>query len=229
MKNTSRLLLVLSVLLAWGCGLIAQSARPAEVASATAATSAETAAAGAPEIDTHGPRETPEATIPPLLTLVPGISGTLTAVYSTPGAEKTLLAQQTVGASANATAGLQLRELSRTLLKQCPNPTDSPMPRWLNIPVMPEATAGQVVQTLAGPYYCFRAPVTVEQMESFYETNLQAPSWVQEEYVSGSMEFIGLSQSGIQLLFIGSGPGNQNDLIVVINITRALSLPTSKP
>ena len=168
---------------------------------------------------------TPEAaTISPLLTSVPGIAQTLTAVFSTPGAENTLVAQQTVVA---ATQGVQLQALS-TLLSQCPNPADPPMRNWLDIPVMPQATAGQVVQTLVGPYYCCRAPVTPADVEAFYKEKLPS-SWLLQAAANGSMEFVGLSSSGVQLLVIASGPGNKNDLVVAINVTRRIGIPTLKP
>lgn len=176
--------------------------------------------------ETPSPSETaPAPTIPPFLTSIPGIGATLTALASTPGAENTFVAQQTRMA---ATQDVQLKELG-SLLTQCPNPSDPPLQNWVDIPVMPQATAGQVVQTLIGSYYCFRAPVTVEEMESFYQEKLTPPSWLLEADANGSMEFIGLGQAGVQLLFLISGPGNKNDLIVAINVTSPMSIPTPKP
>lgn len=178
--------------------------------------------------ETLSPSDTetaPAATIPPLLTSIPGIAATLTAAASTPGAENTLVAQQTMMA---ATQGVQLKELG-SLLTPCPNPSDPPMQNWVDIPVMPQATAGQVVQTLIGSYYCFRAPVTVEEMESFYKEKLPSPGWVLQADANGSMEFIGLGQAGVQILFLISGPGNKNDLIVAINVTKPMGIPTPKP
>src|SRR5258708_2314100 len=128
-----------------------------------------------------------------------------------------------------ASLGAQLNGFSGTLCSQCSNPSDPPEQNWLGVPVMPQATAGQVVQTLIGSYYCFRAPVTAGDMESFYKEKLQPPGWLMQADANGSMEFVGLSQSGAQLLFIVSGPGNQNDLLVAINVTRPMSFPTSKP
>jgi hypothetical protein len=170
--------------------------------------------------------ETPPApTIPPLLTSIPGIAATLTAVAGTPGAESTLEAQQTKMA---ATLGVEIQGLS-SLLSQCPNPSGPPMQNWGDIPVMPQAAAGQVVQTLLGPYYCFRAPVTVEEMEIFYKGNLSSQGWVLQADANGAMEFIRLGQAGGQLLFLISGPGKKNDLIVAISETRQISIPTRKP
>jgi hypothetical protein len=183
---------------------------------------------------TFTPTETPvpssiptlaQATIPPILASIPGIAGTLTAVYSTPGAQETLVANQTMVSSTEA---VSLNELSGSLLSQCPNPSDPPLETWGNVPVMPQATAGQEVQTLIGTYYCFRAPVTVQDMEIFYKQNLPSPQWVLQSDVNGSMVFIGLGQAGAQFLSLASGPGNKNDLIVAINLTRPLALPTPK-
>jgi hypothetical protein len=168
----------------------------------------------------------PGVTIPLILTSTPGIAMTLTAVYSTPGAQNTRIAQQTIVA---ATEAVQIGGLSRSLLSQCPNPSDPPMQNWVNIPVMPQATAGQVVQTLIGSYYCFRAPVTVEEMETFYKEKLPPPGWVMQSDVNGSMVFVSLNPAGMQSLFIVSGPGNKNDLIVAINVSRPISIPTQKP
>ena len=61
---------------------------------------------------------------------------------------------------------------------------------------MTQATAGQVVQTLIGSYYCFRAPVTVEEMETFYKSQLTPPNWYMQSDVNGQMVFIGISQAG---------------------------------
>ena len=94
---------------------------------------------------------------------------------------------------------------------------------------MPQAIAGQVVQTLIGSYYCFRAPVTVADMETFYKDKLQPPNWVMQNDSNGSMVFVGLSQSGAQFLTLNSGPGNKNDLIVAINVTNPMLMPTPKP
>jgi hypothetical protein len=128
-----------------------------------------------------------------------------------------------------ATVAIQLTGLSSSLLSQCPNPSDPPMENWVNIPVMPQATAGQVVRTLIGSYYCFRAPVTVAEMETFYKEKLLAPNWIMQSDVNGSMVFFGFSQAGIQSLFLNSGPGNKNDLIVAINVTASINMPTQKP
>ncbi len=177
--------------------------------------------------DTAAVTETPAvATISPLLTNVPGIAATLTAVYSTPGAASTLVAEQTQGA---ATLVPQLGGFSNNLLSQCQNPTDPPMQSWLDIPVMPQATAGQVVQTLIGSYYCFRAPVTAADVESFYKGKLTAPQWMVQADANGSIVFAGASQAGGQILFIVYGPGNKNDLLVAINVTAPLAFPTPKP
>ena len=169
---------------------------------------------------------TPADTIPLFLASTPGIAATLTAVYSTPGFRETQVAQQTRLA---ATEGVQMQALSGSLLSQCPNPSDPPMQKWVDIPVMPQATAGLVLQTLIGSYYCFRAPVTVAGMETFYKDQLQPPNWVMQNDSNGSMVFVGLSQSGAQLLTLNSGPGNKNDLIVAINVTNPLLMPTPKP
>ncbi len=136
-----------------------------------------------------------QATIPPFLASIPGIAGTLTAVYSTPGAQETLVANQT---RVSATEAVSLNQLSGTLLSQCPNPSDPPLKTWVDVPVMPQATAGQEVQTLIGSYYCFRAPVTVQDMENFYKQNLPSPAWVLQSDANGSMVFIGLGPAGAQ-------------------------------
>jgi hypothetical protein len=166
----------------------------------------------------------PPATIDPLLTATPGIAATLTAVFSTPGAQGTFVAKQTMMA---ATIGALLPGFS-DLLSQCPNPSDPPMQNWVDIPVMPQATAGQVVQTLIGSYYCFRIPVTIGQVESFYKDKLTPSGWSLMSDVNGQMMFIGYSQAGIQQLFLISGPGNKNDLIVALNVTNPLIIPTPK-
>ncbi len=94
---------------------------------------------------------------------------------------------------------------------------------------MPQATAGQVVQTLVGPYYCFRVQATAAEVDSFYKEKLTAPNWVLQADANGTMLFVGLSQAGAQLLTVMHGPGNKNDMLVAINVTRPLGIPTPKP
>ncbi len=179
------------------------------------------------QISASSPTETaPAATIPAMLTSIPGIADTLTAVYSTPGAEATIEAQTT---SLAATQSVEMSGFSKSLLKECPNPSDPPKQSFADIPVMPQATAGQVVETLIGSYYCFRAPVTVEQMETFYKEQLTSPRWILQSAVNGQMTFIGMSPNGMQILMLVSGPGDKNDLLVAINVTRPVVLPTPKP
>jgi hypothetical protein len=151
---------------------------------------------------------------------------TLTAVFSTPGAQNTLAAQQTMAAGTEA---VQMGGLSTSLLSQCPNPSDPPRQDWVGIPVMPQATAGQVVQTLIGSYYCFRAPVTIADVEAFYKAKLQPPDWMMQNDTNGSMVFIGSGHGAVQLLMILSGPGNKNDVIVALNPTRPIGLPSPTP
>ena len=231
-KRPVKFLLASTVLLIWGCRLVSQSISIVPTATLPATETVATATrAEAVVLATRTPTasSTPEAAaIPPLLTSVPGIAPTLTAMYSTPGAGATLAAQQTTIA---ATVGVQLQGFAATLLKQCPNPADPPLQSWVNIPIMPQATAGQVVQTLIGSYYCFRAPVTTQDVEAFYEGRLLAPDWIMESDANGSLQFIGVSQAGAQVLFIVSGPADQNDLLIAINVTRPMmmGLPTSKP
>ena len=177
--------------------------------------------------DTPAATETTEvATISPLLTNIPGIQLTMTQAYLTPGIEKTLVANQTAMASDLAS---HLTGFSDTLLKQCPDPSDVPKNNWVDIPVMSEATAGQQVDTLIGSYYCFRAPVTGADVEAFYKARLTSPSWTLQADANSTMQFFGLSQSGIQLLFIVYAPSQKNDLLVAINVTVPLAIPTQKP
>jgi hypothetical protein len=150
----------------------------------------------------------------------------VTAVFSTPGQGASLGAQPTTIA---ATQGVQLKSLSRSLLSQCPNPSAAPLAHWLNIPVMPQATAGQVVQTLIGPYYFFQAPVTPGQVNACYQDALQGPDWRIAAETTGALEFAGLGQAGAQLLFIVSGPGTGGGLIVAINVTNPVGFPILQP
>jgi len=237
MLQVWRFLLVLSVLVLAGCNAAAQSAEPTSkpVSAQTPLavvnlppTETATVVPTATETMTPLPSETPTptATIPSFLTSTPGIAATLTVIFSTPGAQATLSAQQTMVA---ATEVAQMQGFSTELLSQCPNPSDPPKQTWVNIPVMPQATAGQVVQTLIGSYYCFRAPVTAADLETFYKSQLMPPNWVLQSDANGQMVFIGFGQSGAQFLTLVSAPGNQNDLVVAINVTNPIMIPTRKP
>jgi hypothetical protein len=239
MLQVKRYLLVFSVLLFAACNAVTQLFQATQIPVPTptapevtdtplppTATVAPTATAT--ETMTPSPSETatPAAAIPLFLTSTPGIAATLTAVFSTPGAQETLAAQQTMEA---ATVGAKMQGFSTTLLSQCPNPSDPPKQKWVDIPVMPQATAGQEVQTLIGSYYCFRAPVTVADMETFYKNQLTSPNWIMQSDENGQMVFVGVSMTGAQFLTLDSGPGNKNDLIVAINVTNPMMMPTWKP
>ena len=224
------IVLMIIALFTFACSAIsAPTETPSPTVIPPSATSSSTATMAA--TDTNTPTstttatETPEATISPLLTAIPGIAQTLTALYSTPGAANTLMAQQTMAA---ATQGVQLQSLS-DFLSQCPNPADPPMQSWLDIPVMPQATAGQVVQTLVGSYYCFRAPVTPDEVDAFYRDKLLPQNWLLQAAANGSMEFVRLNQAGAQLLLVTSGRSDKNDLLVAINVTRPIGIPTLQP
>ena len=218
-----RFLLVPFVLLMLGCGLVTQLVAPTQTLQSPPPTTPVTQAV---ETEMPAPSETPQAaTISPLLTSIPGIATTLTAVYLTPGVENTLAAQQTMIA---ATEGVQLKSFSK-FLDQCPDPSDPPIQNWVDVPVIPQATAGQRVDTLVGSYYCFRAPVSGTDVETFYKEKLAPPNWVLQADANGTMQFFGLGQSGIQMLFVTYGPSSKNDMLVSINVTGAISIPTIKP
>ena len=220
-----RFLLVPFVLLMLGCGLVNQTVAPTETIQSPPTTAPVTeTATTALATETPTPGESSQA-ISPLLTYVPGISTTLTAVFLTPGAQSTIVAQQTMVA---ATEGVQLKSFSK-FLDQCPDPSDPPTQTWVNVPVMPQATAGQRVDTLVGSYYCFRAPVSGTDVETFYKEKLAPPNWALQADANGTMQFFGLSQSGIQMLFVTYGPSNKNDMLVSINVTGSMSIPTIKP
>ena len=235
MLKVERFLLVLFLLLLVACNAEKKPIQAIQIPitgstslAVVASTATETVPSAPTATETLTPTPTstetavPTSAIPAFLTSIPGIAETLTAAYSTPGAQETLAAQQTMLA---ATEG----GLSGPLLSQCPNPSDPPMQAWVNIPVMPQATAGQVVQTLIGSYYCFRTPVTAQDVESFYKEKLTVPNWVMQSDANGTMIFVGLGPSGAQFLVLASGPGNQNDLIVAINVTNPMMMPTPKP
>jgi hypothetical protein len=237
MLKVGRFLLVLFLILLVACYAVKKPIQANQIpvtgptslaVVASAATETATISPTATETLTPTPTETaiPTSAIPAFLTSIPGIAATLTAVYSTPGAQETMAAQQTMAA---ATVGAQMQGFSNTLLSQCPNPSDPPKQIWVNIPVMPQATAGQVVETLIGSYYCFRAPVTAADVETFYKSQLTPPNWVMKGDENGQMVFIGISQAGAQLLTLVSGTGNNNDLIVAINVTNPMMMmPTPK-
>ena len=54
------------------------------------------------------------------------------------------------------------------------------------------------------------------------------PNWVMESDENGQRVFVGISQTGAQFLTLVSGPGDQNDLIVAINVTNTMKLNTRK-
>lgn len=57
------------------------------------------------------------------------------------------------------------------------NPQGTPLQEWKGIPVMPQATAGQ--EFAEGKTYSFRAPVTMKDVQDFYNQKLTALGWSQ--------------------------------------------------
>jgi hypothetical protein len=57
------------------------------------------------------------------------------------------------------------------------NPQGAPAQEWKGIPIMPQATAGQ--EFTANNSYSFRASVTIEEVQNFYNEQLTPLGWSQ--------------------------------------------------
>lgn len=65
------------------------------------------------------------------------------------------------------------------------DPTGEPVAVWNDIPIMPEATAGNEA---GGSNYSFRAPVSIEDVQTFYNDQLAALGWTQMMSIPGGGE-----------------------------------------
>ena len=66
------------------------------------------------------------------------------------------------------------------------NPQGTPVQEWKGIPVMPQATAGQ--EFSERDTYSFKAPVTTQEVQDFYNQKLTALGWKQPFSVPGGAE-----------------------------------------
>ena len=57
------------------------------------------------------------------------------------------------------------------------DPQGTPVQDWRGVPIMPQATAGQ--EFSENNTYSFRAPVTVQEVQDFYNQNLASLGWEQ--------------------------------------------------
>jgi hypothetical protein len=69
------------------------------------------------------------------------------------------------------------------------DPQGEPVAEWNGIPVMPEATAGQEIDTTT---YSFKVEVTVKEVEDFYKARLSDLGWKQpfDTTVTGNSSFL---------------------------------------
>jgi len=65
------------------------------------------------------------------------------------------------------------------------NPTGEPVAVWNDIPIMPQATAGNEA---GGGNYSFRAPVSLDDVRTFYNDQLKALGWTQMMSLPSSSE-----------------------------------------
>ena len=66
------------------------------------------------------------------------------------------------------------------------NPQGTPAQEWKGIPIMPQATAGQ--EFSERNTYSFKAPVTVKEVQDFYNQKLTALGWSQPFTLPGGAE-----------------------------------------
>ncbi len=75
------------------------------------------------------------------------------------------------------------------------NPTGQPVANWNGIPVMKQATAGQEFNKSS---YSFKANVTADDVQTFYNDQLKALGW------SSTLSATGGSQGGVMLFTKGT-------------------------
>jgi hypothetical protein len=94
------------------------------------------------------------------------------------------------------------------------NPTGEPVSVWNDIPIMPEATAGNEV----GSNYSFRAPVSVEDVKTFYYDQLTALGWTQMMSLPGSSEVAVTVFTKDDHILTVTATGQGDEVIVVLGL-----------
>lgn len=101
------------------------------------------------------------------------------------------------------------------------NPSGEPTATWKDIPVMPQAVAGQEFPDTFS--YSYRVPATVEEVTKFYEDNLKAGGWTSMFSMPPSGESVVLIYTGDKgaALTITITPSfDQDGLIVILQLTQ---------
>ena len=94
------------------------------------------------------------------------------------------------------------------------DPTGEPVGVWNEVPIMPEATAGNEV----GTNYSFRAPVSAGEVRSFYEGQLAALGWEQMMSLPGSGELTVLLFTKDDRILTVTATGQGDEVIVVLGL-----------
>ena len=94
------------------------------------------------------------------------------------------------------------------------DPTGEPVAVWNDVPIMPEATAGDEV----GDRYSFRAPVSVEDVRNFYEDQLTALGWEQMMSLPGGSEAAIMLFTKDDHILTVTSTGQGDEVIVVLGL-----------
>jgi hypothetical protein len=92
------------------------------------------------------------------------------------------------------------------------DPTGEPVSAWNDVPIMPEATAGNEV----GDKYSFRAPVLVEEVRTFYEDQLTALGWEQMMSLPGGSDAAVMVFTKDDRILTVTATGTDDEVIVVL-------------
>lgn len=101
------------------------------------------------------------------------------------------------------------------------DPSGEPLPAWNEIPIMPQAVAGQEFPDAFS--YSFRVPATVDEVTKFYADNLTPAGW-QSMFAmppTGDSTVIIYTGSAGAVLTITITPSfNQEGLVVLLQLTQ---------
>jgi hypothetical protein len=169
-RVTKALLVVLPLALSLACNLTAQplsqavqSAGTESVAMTSTLESSVTVNEQQAPSGTALPTDTPAATLPPEVAATPGIATTATAFIARQ-TEMVGTAVAQFGPSANLTGF--------TIFYS--NPVGTPLKSWHDVPIMPEATAGQEFQS---DIYSYKAATTLSKATQFYNGKVSSLHW----------------------------------------------------
>jgi len=95
------------------------------------------------------------------------------------------------------------------------DPQSTPLAEWKGIPIMPQATAGDELETV----YSFKVDATSTEIEEYYQKNLEDLGWNKDFSMPMDVTAILLFTKDNQTLTITIMPSESGGMIVMLTLT----------